>query len=106
MKYNSKYTMDPEPFFKKMLKDPVVKKRAEMLRERSELAMALLTVRKKAKLTQAQVAKKMGTTQSVIAKYETGQGEDNPTYNFLDRFAKACGKQLNPINMFQETLHS
>ena len=57
-----------------------------------EYSVALLmeNARKHAKLTQAQVAERMGTTQSSIARMT----RTNITINTLARYLKACGAQL------------
>jgi transcriptional regulator with XRE-family HTH domain len=49
-------------------------------------------VRKRAGLTQAQLAERTGTTQSAIARLERGQGR--PTLERLSRIAEACGLEL------------
>ena len=48
--------------------------------------------RKRAGLTQAQLAERMGTTQSAIARLERGVGE--PTLKRLSDVATACGLDL------------
>ena len=46
-------------------------------------------VRKRAGLTQTQLAERIGTTQSAIARIETGNG--SPTLARLSEIAEACG---------------
>jgi DNA-binding XRE family transcriptional regulator len=48
--------------------------------------------REGANLTQTALAKKLGCTQQAIAQAE--RWSSNPTVEFLDRWAAACGKQL------------
>lgn len=49
--------------------------------------------RKKAKMTQAQLASKMGVTNHCINKWETGVR--NPKYGTLSRIADALGISVN-----------
>ncbi|MGZ8407473.1 MAG: helix-turn-helix domain-containing protein [Caulobacteraceae bacterium] len=48
--------------------------------------------RSQAGLTQAEVAERMNTTQTVIARLESGRGK--PSTRTLERFAKATGARL------------
>ncbi|MGZ5310472.1 MAG: helix-turn-helix domain-containing protein [Solirubrobacterales bacterium] len=45
-------------------------------------------------LTQAQLARRMGTTQSAVARLEAGQG--NPTLATVEKALRACGHSLEP----------
>jgi transcriptional regulator with XRE-family HTH domain len=49
-------------------------------------------MRKRAGLTQAELAERTGTTQSAIARLEAGHGR--PTLERLSTIAKACGLDL------------
>jgi transcriptional regulator with XRE-family HTH domain len=53
---------------------------------------ALIHARTVAKLSQAEVARRIGTTQSAIARLEAGNTE--PTIPTLRRYAEATGKKL------------
>ena len=57
-----------------------------------ELVMALHKARKEAGLTQKQVAKRMGTSQTYIAAIE--RGRKNVSFSTIARFARACGKRV------------
>lgn len=59
---------------------------------RKEMAILLRNMRTKAKLTQKQVAKKMGTSQPVIARLESGT--NNTRYMTAVHYAEACGQRL------------
>ena len=52
-------------------------------------ARALLKARTQAGLTQAEVAERMGTTQSTVARLEGGKS--TPSLNSVRRYAKAVG---------------
>ena len=45
-------------------------------------------------LTQAQVAEKIGTTQSAVARMESGSGKHSPSLATLSRYADALGCKL------------
>ncbi|HEY7978699.1 MAG TPA: helix-turn-helix transcriptional regulator [Rhizomicrobium sp.] len=80
-----------DAFKKKMLKDPAVKKEYDALEEEFALIGELLKARTRAKLTQAQVAKRMGTSQSAVARLESGRA---PSMASLRKYAKATGSKI------------
>ncbi len=77
---------------KKWMKTPAYKAEYEKLAPEFDLARAIIEARTRAGLTQAQLAKKMKTTQSVIARLEGGKV--NPSTATLKRIARATGSQL------------
>jgi transcriptional regulator with XRE-family HTH domain len=77
---------------KKMMKDPEYRKEYEALDEEFALIEAVAKARMRAGLTQAQLAKRMKTTQSTVARLESGRGK--PSTSTLQRFAKATGHRL------------
>lgn len=77
---------------KELLKDPEVRKEYERLKPRYELISQLIEARMRKGLTQAQLAKKMGTKQSAIARVEGGNA--NPSIAFLEKLASALGSKL------------
>jgi len=94
MKINKKYYKSADPFFKKLMKDPEVRFHYEQEKAKTKLAMTVRTARLKAHLTQAQLAKKIGTSQSVIARMESGNDQRTPTLPILAQIAKACHGSL------------
>jgi len=58
-----------------------------------QIAMKLVEARLRSDLTQAEIAKRMGTTQSVIARLESGK--TLPSLRTLSHYAKATGHALN-----------
>ncbi len=74
---------------KQWIKNPDFKKNYEQLEPEFEMAREFIRARVCANMTQADVAKKMKTTQSVIARLESGKAI--PTVKTIDRFAKAVG---------------
>lgn len=75
---------------KKWLKDEKVKAAYEEHSLEFAIAKKLLTERVKAHLTQEDIAKKMGTTQSVVARIESGSRL--PSMKTIERYANALGK--------------
>jgi ribosome-binding protein aMBF1 (putative translation factor) len=74
------------------MKDPEFRAAYEALDEEFALAEALIRARSQANLTQGQLAARMGTTQAVIARLESGRVK--PSTRTLERFAKATGTRL------------
>lgn len=77
---------------REMLGRPEVQAEYDRLAPEFELIESLLRARIGAGLTQAQLAKKMGTSQSVIARLEGGNSV--PTLSTLRRYAAATGTRL------------
>jgi DNA-binding XRE family transcriptional regulator len=94
MKINRKYVKSAEPFFRKLIQDPEVRFCYEQGRAKAKIAMAVKAARIKAHLTQAMLAKRIGTTQSAIARLESGSDTRTPTLPLLHLIAKACGGSL------------
>ena len=73
--------------FKKLkdewMKDPAFRAEYEKLKPEFALALALVKARAKAGITQADVARTMRTTQSVVARVESGRNP--PNLKTLDR---------------------
>lgn len=77
---------------RKWMKDPAYRAAYDALEEEFALVSSVIEARTRAKLTQAQLAKKMGTTQAVVARLESGRAM--PSTRTLERFAKATGTRL------------
>lgn len=76
----------------KWMKRPEYRKEYAALEEEFTLTRALMMARSRAGLTQQEVAKRMKTTQAVIARLESGGSL--PSTRTLERFAKATGSRL------------
>jgi ribosome-binding protein aMBF1 (putative translation factor) len=94
MKVNKKYAKPAGPFFKKLMNDPDVRFHYEESKAKSKIAAAVKTARLRAHLSQAKLAEKIGTTQSVIARLESGTDQRTPTLPLLAHIATACGVDL------------
>ena len=78
---------------KDLLSDPATKKEFEKLTPRYAVISELVAARIKLKMTQADVAKKVGTKQSAIARFESGNS--NPSLAFLQKIAHGIGYKLS-----------
>jgi ribosome-binding protein aMBF1 (putative translation factor) len=76
----------------RLLKDPEVRKHYDSMEEEFALIAEVAKARARAGLSQAQLAKRMKTTQSAVARLESGRGL--PSTRTLGRFAKATGHRL------------
>ncbi len=75
----------------RVLRDPAARAQYEALADEFEMARELVAARSQAGLTQAEVAARMGTTQSVIARLEAGQRL--PSLRTVQRYAEAVGRR-------------
>ncbi len=82
-----------------LLKDPEVKKEYNLLKPEYEIIRKIIDLRLQKKLTQEQLAQKIGTKQTVISRLESGRA--NPSLAFLKKVAQALGTSLelkfNPL---------
>jgi transcriptional regulator with XRE-family HTH domain len=77
---------------KKWMKDPAFRKEYDALEEEFALMAEVAKARTRSGLSQVELAKRMKTTQSTIARLESGRGM--PSTRTLGRFAKATGHRL------------
>jgi DNA-binding XRE family transcriptional regulator len=76
----------------RFMEDPEFREEYARADEEYALVEALVRARTTAKLTQAEVARRLGTTQSAIARLEGGQV--SPSFATLRRYAEATGTRL------------
>lgn len=84
-----------DEYVEKQKKDPEF---VELYRKElfiNEIAKMLTEMRQKARLTQAELANKAGTTQPVIARLESGKDSRIPSLELLTRLAAASHAKLN-----------
>jgi ribosome-binding protein aMBF1 (putative translation factor) len=74
------------------MKDEEYRKEYEALEEEFALARAIIEARAKAGLTQEELAERMQTSQSTIARLESGRAM--PSGKTLAKLAKATGTRL------------
>ncbi|VCU71918.1 Antitoxin HigA [Pigmentiphaga humi] len=83
---------DLEKLKRHLLADPKVKAEYEAQAPEFALARELIAARVRAGLTQDEVAERMQTTQSTIARLESGRSM--PSMRTLARFAEATGARV------------
>ena len=71
-----------------------VKTQFDQLGDEYGLLDEFLKARSEQGLTQAQVAERIGTTQSAVARMESGRGKHSPSVATLSRYAEALGCKL------------
>ncbi len=76
----------------RFMEDPEFRKEYARVDEEYELVEALVRARTAAKLTQAELAQRLGTTQSAVARLEGGRV--SPSFSTLRRYAEATGSRL------------
>ncbi|MEK7553711.1 MAG: helix-turn-helix transcriptional regulator [Patescibacteria group bacterium] len=84
--------IDFQAYLAKQLKKPLVKKYFDEYGKQLEIAYQILQLRKKEGVSQMELARKIGTSQSNIARME--RGEQNFTTETLQRIASAFKKEL------------
>jgi len=89
---NKNIGMDWEDFEKELFKRPGFKEAQEETRLEYEIARALIKARIEKGLTQAEVAKRMNTKQSVISRVENAR--TLPSLSFLKRLAHVLNASL------------
>jgi ribosome-binding protein aMBF1 (putative translation factor) len=77
---------------KRWMKEPKYRKAYDALEDEFAVAKAVIAARNRAGLTQTELARKMGTTQPVVARMEGGRVQ--PSLQTLQRLAKATGSRL------------
>jgi ribosome-binding protein aMBF1 (putative translation factor) len=87
---NKKHLMPSAELVQKLLRDPEIRINFELERARTDLAAAVQAARKRAGLTQKALAEKVRTSQSVIARLESGTDQRMPSLPLLAKIAKAC----------------
>lgn len=77
---------------KKWLKDKDIKREYDLLGPEYDALKKIIELRLKSKITQKELAEKVGTKQSSISRFE--KGFINPTVNFLSKVSSALGKKM------------
>jgi len=87
-----RHHLDVTAWEKEALKDPKLQAEYDALQPEFALIDSIIKARKERNLTQAQLALKIGTKQSVISRLEIGKA--NPSVNFLKKLARAIHTNL------------
>lgn len=81
-----------EKLKKELLSDPETKRLYDEMEAEFQVVSEVIRKRLEKKMSQKQLADKVGTKQSAISRLESG--ESNPSINFLSKVAKALGGEL------------
>ena len=84
--------VDFKNYLAEQLKNPQVQKHYDEYGKQLEIAYQILQLRKKEGISQAELAEKIGTTQSNVARMEAGQ--QNFTTDTLQKIALALKRDL------------
>jgi len=93
-------------FKKKALRDSDVRAEYESLSAAYHLRKKLIGLRKKAGLTQEELAKKLHTQKSNISRLENVHSKISPKLSTIEEYAKAVGFELELDFVPQKTLKS
>lgn len=83
---------DLKRLHKRWSRNPRYRKAYDALQDEFVIAQSMIDARKRAGLTQTEIAKRIKTTQSVIARLESGRSL--PSGRTLQRYARATGSRL------------
>ena len=86
---------DFKDFRNELLKNKKVAREYALLEPRYKLISKLIQMRNKKKLTQLDLAAKIGTKQSAIARLESGRV--NPSFDLLGKIAHVFGYKMEII---------
>lgn len=89
--------IDGAAYLAGQLRDPVFRHHFEQRRLVQEVAMAVRKMRARAELSQAELAERVGTSQSAIARLESGADERTPQWDTLHKIAGALGLHLKMV---------
>ena len=81
-------------FKRQALASPGVKEAYDALEDEFAFLDEVLKARAESGLTQAEVAERVGTTQSAIARLESAEPKHSPSIATLQRYANALGYRL------------
>jgi DNA-binding XRE family transcriptional regulator len=76
------------------MKDPEFRKEYDALEGEFQYYDELLKARKRAGLTQEQIAQKMGTKREAVSRIESIRGRTSPSMKTLTKYAEAVGCKL------------
>lgn len=91
-KKHLKKSIDFQIYLNGQLKNPKIRKHYDTYGKQLEVAYQILRLRKKLGISQAQLAKRIGTTQSNVARIEAGQ--QNFTTATLQNIAEAFDRDV------------
>ena len=90
-------SVSADAFLASQLQDPVFRHHLFQRRLIHEVAFAVRSMRASAGLTQAELAKRIRSSQPAIARLEKGLDQRTPQFDMLQRIAGALGRQLKLV---------
>lgn len=91
----SQRVVDFQEYLVEQLKNPKIKKYYNEYGKQLEIAYQILKLRKQKRMSQAELAKKIGTKQSNVARMESGQ--QNFTTDTLQKIAKVFDREVKIV---------
>jgi len=88
----SKTSVSFETVKNELMQDEEFRSEYEKLKPRYEIISQIIDARKAQNITQAELAKRVGTQKSNISRLESGNY--NPSLDFLIKVARSLGKEL------------
>ena len=92
MKRNIRELVSAKEVHEKWMKDPKYRREYEKLQPEFEIASQMIEARLKKKMSQEELAKKVGTGQAVISRLEGMNA--SPSLSLLKRVASALGTKI------------
>jgi len=89
---NKKNLISFDTLHKRWMKDPEYRREYERLGPEFEIARQIIDARIRRKVTQAELAKRMGTGQAVISRLETANAK--PSLSLIQRLADALSLKV------------
>ena len=77
---------------KELLRDPEVKKEYDRLEPKFDLIRSIIEKRIEKNISQEELANRMGTKQSALSRFESGNY--NPSLSFMQKVAQALDSKL------------
>ncbi len=90
-----KKAADFQKYLKEQLQNKEIKEYYNEYDKQLQIAYQIVSLRKKKNMSQSALAKKIGTTQSNVARMESGQ--QNFSIEILDKVAKAFDRNLKVL---------
>ena len=89
----SKVSVSFDSIKNELMMDEEFRKEYDKLKPRYEIIAQIIETRKEQNMTQAELAKRVGTQKSNISRLESGNY--NPSLDFLVKVAQSLGKELS-----------
>ncbi len=88
----NKASVNSSEIRERLMKDEEFKNEYDRLQPRYDLIAQIINARHEQRITQAEMAERMGTKKSNISRFESGSY--NPSLDFLVRAAASLGKKI------------